>query len=69
MKRRKERLHTYVVKSEKVAPDVLETPWIGSSKYEVSFLYGLLILANPPPGLLAAQAACLLPCPALCQCA
>ena len=39
MKRRKERLHTYVVKSEKVAPDVLETPWIGSSKYEVSFLY------------------------------
>ena len=40
MKRRKERLHTYVVKSEKVAPDVLETPWIGSSKYEVSFLYG-----------------------------
>ena len=41
MKRRKERLHTYVVKSEKVAPDVLETPWIGSSKYEVSFLYAL----------------------------
>ena len=40
MKRRKERLHTYVVKSEKVAPDVLETSWIGSSKYEVSFLYG-----------------------------
>ena len=39
MKRRIERLHTYVVKSEKVAPDVLETPWIGSSKYEVSFLY------------------------------